>query len=297
MPPLPSQQDSPIISIKGLSFAYPTYHEAATESWALNDLNLELKAGSISAIMGPAGAGKSTLAQALLGIVPQSSGGRIRGRIEVCGLDPVHTPVAEMARKVGLVFQDPESQFLTNSVRQEVAFGLESLGVPAQEMPAIIENALARLGMRPLGERSPHQLSGGQKQRVAIAAILAMQPTLLVLDEPAASLDQKGSAELRQGLKELRTRGASTIVLITNQADWVAEFADEVVILHEGRVWRQGSPGEVFSHAQDLLSIGVKPPELELLRHHLRLFTGHNFSFTSWQQAQQALSRIAADHR
>ena len=290
-------KSSPIVKISDLHFAYPTYSDAMPEIWALKGVDLELPSDSISAIMGPTGVGKSTLAHALLGIVPQSTGGRIRGHIEVCGLDPIHTPVAAMARNVGLVFQDPESQFLTESVSQEIAFGLESLGVPTAEMPARIQAELERMDLDQLAGRAPHQLSGGQKQRVAIAAILAMRPNLLVLDEPAASLDQGGAAELLQSLKDLRSSGESSILLITNQADWVAQVADHVAILLDGKVWRQGSPAQIFSQAQDLMAIGLKPPDLEFLRHRLQAVTGRHFQFTSWQQALAELSQLAPPSR
>ncbi|MFP3853360.1 MAG: energy-coupling factor ABC transporter ATP-binding protein, partial [Anaerolineales bacterium] len=161
----------PIISFNDVHFAYPDPRGDGQGEWILQGVSFEVQRGQVVAVIGPTGSGKSTLALAMLGIVPQSTGGWIRGQIRICGLNPRQTPVAQMAQSVGLVFQDPESQFLTNSVAEEVAFGLESLGIPSETMPPIIERSLKMVGMDGLQDRSPYQLSGGQKQRVAIASI------------------------------------------------------------------------------------------------------------------------------
>jgi energy-coupling factor transporter ATP-binding protein EcfA2 len=281
----------PIITFKEVRFAYPDPIGAGPGEWILNGVNLEIQPGQITAIMGPTGSGKSTLALSMLGIVPQSTGGWIQGSIRVCNRDPVHAPVPEMARSIGLVFQDAESQFLTSSVAEEVAFGLESLGIPSHEMPAIIHKSLERVGMNGLADRSPYQLSGGQMQRVAIASILAMQPEILILVEADASLDPAGTAELKQVLRDLRRTINTTIILITNEADWVKDVADQVLILADGIIRHQGPPGAVFSQVGSLLEVGLLPPQLELLKHQLEAQTGRDFQFTNWRQAEAELKQ------
>jgi energy-coupling factor transporter ATP-binding protein EcfA2 len=286
------KQTDPIITFKDVRFAYPDPTNAGPGDWVLDGVNLEIQPGQIAGIMGPTGAGKSTFALSMLGIVPQSTGGWIQGSIRVCRRDPVHTPVPEMARSVGLVFQDAESQFLTDSVAEEVAFGLESLGIPSREMPAIIQRSLENVGMEGLADRSPYQLSGGQMQRVAIASILAMQPEILILDEADASLDPVGTSELRQVLQDLRQRTNTTIILITNEADWVKDVADQVLILADGMIRHQGPPEAVFNQVEDLLEVGLLPPQLELLKHKLKDLTGQDFHFADWHQAEAELSEM-----
>jgi energy-coupling factor transporter ATP-binding protein EcfA2 len=280
-----------IITVRDLHFAYPSLEPRDEVEWVLNGLDLEVEAGSITAIMGPSGAGKTTLALALLGIVPQSTGGRIRGSIQVAGKNPIQTPVAEMARSVGLVFQDAESQFLTQSAAEEIAFGLESLGINPELMEARIRQALAQVGLSGYADRSPYELSGGQKQRVALASILAMQPQVLILDEAAASLDPQGKSEIKQVLADLRQAQVS-IVLITNQAEWVFELADQIIILDQGRVRHHGTPVDIFHRVDELISLGLRPPELLWLRHSLQSASQHAFQFDTWNQAEQELSRL-----
>jgi len=163
-----------VISITNLHFSYPPLVEGQPAAPVLRGINLEVSSGEFVSIMGPTGVGKTTLCLALNGIVPQSTGGVFRGDVQVCGMNTKKTPVAALAASVGVVFQDPESQFFNMTVEDEVAFGAESLGVPREEIAERIEWALEMVGMADHRRRSPMQLSGGQKQRVAIASVLAM---------------------------------------------------------------------------------------------------------------------------
>ena len=290
---LRSASDSqPIINFNDVHFAYPDPRGDGQGEWVLQGVSFEVRRGQVMAVIGPTGSGQSTLALAMLGIVPQSTGGWIRGRIQVCGLDPRHTPVAQMAQSVGLVVQDPDSQFITNSVAEEVAFGLESLGVPSEAIPPLIERSLELVGMTGLQDRSPYQLSGGQKQRVAIASILAMEPEVLILDEASASLDPVGAAELRQALRDLRAERATTIILISNELDWIQDFADQVLVLAQGRIKHQGPPGDIFARVPELMEAGLAPPQLQALKHQLYERTGHLFEFSDWDTAEQELVQL-----
>ncbi|MDX1600042.1 MAG: ATP-binding cassette domain-containing protein [Anaerolineales bacterium] len=280
-----------MIQIEGLHYAYPTLSESEPSPWVLRGVNLSLERGECVGVMGPTGAGKSTLALSLLGIIPQSFGGRIRGRVRVAGKDARSTPVAEMARSVGLVFQDPETQFLASTVEDELAFGLESFGVPRPEMRRRITRALADVGMSGQEQRTPHDLSGGEMQRVAIAAVLAMEPDVLVLDEPAANLDPRGEAEFFALLDELR-RGDTTILLFSNNADRVASLTDRVAVLAEGQIQLEGTASEIFRQMDRMKAFGLPVPQLAVLAECLADFTDQPMDYSDPERAALRISEL-----
>jgi energy-coupling factor transporter ATP-binding protein EcfA2 len=284
-----THQTDPLICVRDLHYAYPGAEPGQAPTWVLRGVNLSVDAGQVLAIMGATGTGKSTLALSLLGIVPQSTGGLIRGSVRVAGIDPRTTPVSEVARRVGLVFQDPETQFLTNSVEEEIAFGMENLGVPRPEMAARLERALGQVGLQGLEQRSPYQLSGGEKQRVAIAAILAMQPQILVLDEAAASLDPAGAAAFARVVADLRAQHNTTIVLISNDSDWVQSAADRVALLGDGRILLEGPTAEILGQRARLHDLGLAAPQLYELAGALHQRIGIEYDFDGLQTAQRAL--------
>jgi energy-coupling factor transporter ATP-binding protein EcfA2 len=239
--------------------------------------------------MGPTGAGKTTLALALLGIIPQSYGGRIRGRVLVEGLDTRDTPVSRIAGRLGLVFEDPESQFLMNSVEDEIAFGLENLALPADEIRRRINEILATLGIAGFEQRTPHGLSGGEKQRVALAAILAMRPRLLVLDEPAGRLDHAGVKALQSALDRWRGQTETGLIIISNDSDWVRRLADRVLILDAGRMVGLGGAESVLTDARAMAAAGLDLPSTARLTHHLRT-AGIPLDFNSLETAADKIS-------
>ena len=242
--------------------------------------------------MGPTGGGKSTLCLALNGIVPQSTGGVIKGDVLVEGLNTKRHPVAQLAQSVGLVFQEPETQLFNMSVEAEVAFGLENLGLPPQEILERIEWALALVGLRDLRQRSPFQLSGGQKQRVAIASILAMTPKILVLDEPTASLDPAGKVEVFSVVRQLRQQRGMTIIMVEHESERIAEFSDRVVVLNDrGQIELTGTPAQVFAQVERMQAIGLATPQVSQLAHCLNQTRQTGFVFTQLDEAYHALAR------
>jgi len=269
----------PLITIDNLTYAYPPAQPGAEPEWILNGIDLEIAAGEFVAVMGPTGGGKTTLCLALNGIVPHSTGGIIGGDVIVDGLNTKRQPVAEVARRVGLVFQEPETQLFNMTVEMEVAFGLENLGLPRTEMNERIEWALSLVRMQGWRQRSPFQLSGGQKQRVAIAAMLAMQPKILVLDEPTANLDPVGKREVFAAVQTLRQQLAMTIIMVSHESEQIAEFADRVVVLHEGKIALSGSPTAVFSQITTLQQIGLAAPQVSELAYHLNRQHGTAYDF------------------
>lgn len=278
----------PIVEVNDLWYAYPDPLSSVLP-WTLQGVNLQLTAGELVCLLGPSGAGKSTLAQALVGIVPQSTGGRVRGQVLVDGLDARQTPVPLLASRVGLVFQDPETQFLQTTVQAEVAFGLENLGLPREQIRIRLQQALAQVDLLSFEARSPQQLSGGEKQRVAIAAVLAMWPSVLVLDEPTASLDPLGKRQVFQAVRKLRRE--QTVLVITQDAEWAADHADRVLVLDGGRIVMQGTPQEVLGDVAGLARHGLRGPQVSELADCLNRRLGTNtYGFVRLEQATRELA-------
>ena len=278
-----------LISVRGLGFAYPALEPGAEAPWVLERVDLDIERGEFLSIMGPTGSGKSTLCLALVGIVPQSTGGLIRGEVRVDGLDTKTEAVASLAGRVGVVFQDPETQLFNMNVEAEIAFGLENKGVAPEEMAERIDWAAHTVGIEGLLDRSPFELSGGQKQRVAIAAVLAMTPDALVLDEPTASLDPRGTQEVFAVVRDLRRQRGMTIVMVEQDAESVAEFSDRVAVLAEGRVRRIGSPREVFACVDEFEDLGLRVPQVTEVAERLNRRHGTVHRFTRLEEAALAL--------
>ncbi len=233
-----------MIALNSLTYTYP-----ATTTPALRNVSLEIPAGQFCAVIGPNGAGKSTLAYVLSGFVPHFYHGRLAGQALIAGKQSADTPLSDMATTAGLVFQNPFNQITgaRYTVREEVAFGLENLGVPRGEMLERVEAALALVGIEALADRSPLALSGGQMQRVALASVLVMRPPVLVLDEPTSQLDPVGSREVFAAIRALAAEGDTTVVMIEHKLEWVAEFADRAVALMAGEIVADGPPGDVLA--------------------------------------------------
>lgn len=242
-----------MIDINALTYSYP-----ATTRPALRDLSLHIPEGQFCAILGANGAGKSTLCYAISGFVPHFYRGTLAGRVRVAGKEIADTPLSDLAGIVGLVFSNPFNQITgaCYSVQEEIAFGLENLGVPRPEMYERIAAVLALAGLADLAERSPFALSGGQQQRLALAAILAMQPRVLVLDEPTSQLDPAGAREVFAMLNALAETGGVTIVLASHTLEWVASYADRVIVLADGGIVADGAPDTVLT-SPELESSGV----------------------------------------
>lgn len=264
---------APVITIHELHYAYPP-PVASAEADAiavevLRGVNLAIRPGEFVALLGRVGAGKTTLCMALNGLVPHVTGGVFRGNVIVGGLNTKEHSVARLARDVGLVFQDAEAQLTQMRVEDEVAFGPENLGLDVAEIGRRVAWALDAVGLTAHRDRSPHLLSGGEKQRVAIAAMLAMRPRVLVLDEPTANLDPAGKSSVFNVLLRLARERQAAIVIATQEVERAARYADRVLVLHEGRIALDGSPAQVFSQVARLADWGISVPELVELRKRL----------------------------
>jgi energy-coupling factor transport system ATP-binding protein len=243
-----------MIEFRNVSFIYP-----GASRPALQEASLKIAAGELVLVAGASGSGKSTLLRCINGLVPHFSGGQMQGEIHVAGMDPVKTGPQGMSRQVGFVFQDPEAQFVVDRVEDEVAFALENLAVPRPEMHGRVEQALSRLGLVGLRARRLDTLSGGERQRVAIAAALALQPQVLVLDEPTSQLDPHSAEEVLQALFRLKQELGLTIVLAEHRLERILPFASRLLYLEANR------PGVLSgSPAQVMAQIDLNPPLVRL---------------------------------
>ena len=292
---IPSTQ--PAILIRDLHYAYPPPLHGSAPVSVLRGINLAIGAGEFVAVLGRVGAGKSTLCMALNGLVPHATGGIFRGAVTVLGRNTKTHPIADLARSVGLVFQDPEMQLTQMRVEDEIAFGPENLGVPSGAIEERVTWALDAVGLAGYRDRSPLLLSGGEKQRVAIAAMLAMRPQVLALDEPTANLDPAGKAAIFNLLARLARERQITIVLATQELERVARYAQRVVVLHDGVVALDDAPAAVFAQAPLLREWGIGVPQLAELASLLTQQTGRPYRFLHMGEAYAQLrGELRADN-
>ena len=244
-----------LIEVKDLKYRYP-----GTTELALDGVSFTVEKGEFIGIAGENGAGKSSLSQALLGLIPQFYKGAYGGSVTVCGMDARSTPVSELCRHVGLVFQNPFNQLsgAKDTVYDEVGYGLQNLGFPPEEIRTRVESVLRCFGIWEYRDRNPFDLSGGQLQRVAICSVLAMNPDVLILDEPTSQLDPEGSEEVFHPVDELTKMGI-TIIMIEQKIEKLAGYCDRVLLMHQGHVVDYDTPRKIFSR-EDLYDLGVNPP-------------------------------------
>ena len=251
-----------IVEIRDLSFSYRKDEE---EKVVLDKLNIDIEDESFVAVIGQNGSGKSTFAKHLNAILLPMG-----GSVVVCGIDTKNEKELFALRKnAGMVFQNPDNQIVATTVEEDVAFGLENLGVEYEEMHKRVKEALIAVNMYDLRKRAPHLLSGGQKQRVAIAGILAMEPRCIIFDEPTAMLDPVGRREVMDTIIRLNKEKHITVIMITHHMDEVI-CASRVVVLNQGKVEMDASPREIFKNVEKLKELGLDAPQSVLLLHALK---------------------------
>ena len=249
-----------MIEIQDLTFIY----KGETKP-ALQEIRLTIPEGGFLGVIGPAGAGKTTLARAVSGMIPHHYTGDYYGSVNVDGMDTVETSLEDISRLVGMVFQDVDSQIISPVVEDELLYGLENFGIPREEIPVRIEEALQKVGIEDLRERAVGSLSGGQRQKVAIASIIALRPKILVLDEPTGELDPRSSRQVFSLLKELNEEQGITVIIIEQKIMLLCEFARQLAVLKDGKIVRQGDTREVLAHAEELEALGVNCPRVTTL--------------------------------
>lgn len=242
----------PLVKIQNVSFRY--HLEGSDEAWVLRGVHLDIREGETVAIIGPNGSGKSTLTKLINGLLQPS-----KGEITVDGLNPAaEDEVWSVRQRVGMVFQNPDNQIVAPTVRDDIAFGLENLGIPRERMIARVREAVKWVGLEGMEDMAPNRLSGGQKQRLAIAGVLAMRPKLIIMDEATAMLDPQGRKEIAKVVQLLK-RESITVIMVTHILEdvWAA---DRVIVMGNGQIQFTGTPEDVFKRSDDLRSLGLDVP-------------------------------------
>ena len=258
-----------MIEIQSLTFQYD-----GAQTPALKDISLTVPDGSFIGIIGPAGAGKTTLVNAISGIVPHSYKGDFYGSVVVDGLDTVDSRLTDISRLVGMVFQDVDSQIISSVVEDEILYGLENFSIPREEIEDRISFALEQVGISDLRYRTIASLSGGQRQKVAIASIIALRPKILVLDEPTGELDPGSSRQVFSLLRTLNRDYGLTVIVVEQKIMLLCEFAERLIVLNQGEIFREGEVREVLKGIDDLEEIGVNCPRVARLSSLVKEETG-----------------------
>jgi energy-coupling factor transporter ATP-binding protein EcfA2 len=246
-----------IIEVNRLTYSYP--HSSRP---ALDDISFSVPAGQFLAVIGPTGAGKSTLCYCFNGAVPRLFSGEMSGAVVVAGLDTYDNEIPVLAQHVGLVVQNARNQLFNVTVQGEIAFGCENLGFRREKIRQNLMSALAFVGLEGYENREPSALSGGQQQRVAMACVLAMEPDILVLDEPTSELDPLGSEQVMGVINRLNRELGKTVILVSHDTEYVAQYAERVLVIHAGRLIMDGSPKEVFSQEDLSECVQIRPPQV-----------------------------------
>ena len=275
----------PAIALENFNYAYPNCDKT------LDNISLSIAKGSFTVLLGPSGAGKTTLCLAVAGAVPQYFGGSLSGTVLVDGKPAKDTPMSELAQSVGIVLQDYETQLVAMTVEEEAAFGLENLGLSRSQINLRVKEALKKVGLAGFEKREVTALSGGQKQRLVVAGVLAAAPKILVLDEPASALDPEGTTELYQLLGDLNKQYGITILAVEHQLGDVLPHADNFILLENGKNIQTGSPEQVLSYMRKEQHFAEAIPPLYQLKLTLEEKTG--ISFSSWRCECDAIAEIS----
>lgn len=265
LPPEPVRPVEPKVRVENVSFTYPD------GTRALRDITFDIQKGRLTAILGPNGSGKSTIAKIMVALLPLKE-----GKIEVCGMDVKNSPTSEITRKVGFVFQNPEHQFVRDTVRQEIAYSLEAPGKSREEVDTDVDEMMKMFELQDFADRHPFGLSGGQKRRLSVATMLIGRPELLILDEPTYGQDYRNVRTFMNLVKEQINKGVS-IVMITHSMRLVQDYADDVIVIRYGKIDYVGSPSGLWKHEQFKEDATLKPPPLQELMRLLRQ-SGKNVS-------------------
>ncbi|NLB76432.1 MAG: ATP-binding cassette domain-containing protein [Crenarchaeota archaeon] len=281
-----------LIDIKNLTYTYP-----GASKPSVYDVTIKIEKGEFVLITGPSGCGKTTLCRCFNGLIPHFYQGEIKGEVTVAGINTFERHTYEMAKHVGLVFQNPENQLFALSVEKDVAFGLENNAVDREEMRKKVDWALNQTGIYEIRERSPHEISGGQQQRVAIASVLAMEPEIIVLDEPTSFLDPLSAQKIFDVIYRLNKEQGITVILVEHRLDLTAKYTDHLILMDQGTIRLEGDPREILNKEETRL-IGVGIPKATLLYQLLKkegFQLGGKIPLSSDELAEQLLE--ALEHR
>ncbi len=253
------------VSVRGLGWKY-----SGRDTFAIEDVNLEIPADTFVSVVGPNEHGKTTLVSCIKGLIPHSFHGVWRGEVEVFGQDIRALSAQRLAEETGFVFADPEAQFTSMTVEEELAFGLENIGLPLGEIASRLDWVSGLTGIEGLWDKSPYELSGGQKQRVAIASVLAMRPRIFILDEPTSMLDPLGKDAIFSILADVKRETSMTIIVVEHNVEQVAPLSDLMVLMQGGRAVRVAPPEEFFQDCALLVEQGIQPPQATMFLDRLK---------------------------
>lgn len=258
-----SDNMNPLIELRDFSYRYPR-----TFTPVLKNLNITINEGDFIGVVGPTGAGKTTLCLALSGLIPAVGGGKVEGELLIAGKNSKDTPLEDLLflteeRKalVGITLQDPEAQLVGMTVEEDLAFGVENLGLPQEEIWKRINDVLKLTRLEEFRQVFPYKLSGGQKQRVAIGSTMTMLPQVLVLDEPTSELDPIGRGEVFSVIRELKEKENLAVIVVEHHTEELARFCDRILVMQEGEIILDGDVSEVFMQVDLLRQVGVRPPD------------------------------------
>ncbi len=252
------------IEINKLTYKYP-----GIESPILRDIDLHIVQGEFVLVTGASGSGKTTLLRCTNGLIPHFYGGSLTGKITVNGKNVLSTPTRELAQDVGFIFQHSENQLISATVEREIAFGLENLRLPHNVIKERVQDVLTRFGIENLRDRSPHSLSGGEQQKVTIASVIAMKPSIIIMDEPTANLDPISAAEIIQLTKELNQQLNLTVFIVEHRLEFVLPYCSRIITLDQGKKVLDLPPEDAFKQ-QELLAMNIAIPPIALLFRHLK---------------------------
>lgn len=242
-----------IIKFNDFSFKY-----SSSDTNILENINLSIKSNEITVLAGPTGCGKSTLLRSIVGLIPNMYDGEYSGEVIVDGIKIKDAEIKEIAKRVGFVFQNPENQIFMFSVERDIAFGLENLGIEQEIIKERIKKMMETLSITHLAEKAPHELSDGQKQRTALAGVLAMEPKILILDEPTSLLDPKTASEFMELMNKLCKEKGISIIIVEHRLDLVLKYADRLIILSNGKIISNDKPENVFNYKKPIIpELGV----------------------------------------
>lgn len=253
-----------------IDFEHVTFQYEKSERPALKDLTLHINKGEFVGMIGTSGAGKTTFAHCLNGIVPHFYKGDFYGAVKVAGMDTIENPPEKLCLTVGAVFQDIDSQMVASVVEDEILFGMENFGVAHEEIGGRLDEVLSLLHITELRKRQISTLSGGQKQKVAIASILALRPDVIVLDEPTGELDPESSLDIFRILKKLNQEQNMTVIVIEQKIMLLCEFVDRLLVLEEGVLRLDGTPREIVAKVELLKQLGINLPRVSELSFELK---------------------------
>ena len=260
------------VSIEDLGWKY-----AGRKNFAIEHVNLQIEENTFTSVVGPNEHGKTTLVSCIKGIIPQSFHGVWRGKVEVFEKDVRQLSAQALADEIGFVFADPEAQFTSMTVEEELVFGLENIGLPLDEVKDRLDWVTDITLIADLLDKSPYEISGGQKQRVAIASVLAMKPRIMILDEPTSMLDPLGKDFIFDILTNLKKEHSLTLIVVEHNIEQVAPLSDKIVLMYEGNIAKEGPPAQFFENSDFLYDHGINAPQATAFLDQLKnqnLYTG-----------------------